>query len=229
MKQKQALRLNIGCGLTAPDGWINIDSSLNAWLAKRPMIKGLLRSTRLLPASTLDIPWPSNITILDITRKLPYPNGSVLHVYSSHLLEHLFRDQAAKLLRECHRVMVPGGIIRIIVPDLREAALKYLESLQHERAAVPAADVFIESLDLAEKTKGSDNFLLRIYRFFVDKNSHKWAYDEHSLKALLEAAGFEDIELRQCGKSLIDDVASLDNPVRFKESVCLEGRKPHLE
>jgi len=114
MKEKREnslLKLNIGCGLIAPDDWVNIDSSWNARLAKWPIARRILGKLRLLPIHLIEIPWPKNITIFDVRKELPYPDDSVRFIYTSHLLEHLSRIEARKLLKECYRVLVPGGTL----------------------------------------------------------------------------------------------------------------------
>jgi hypothetical protein len=45
-------------------------------------------------------------------------------------VEHFPKDKAGGFLKECHRVLNPGGIIRIIVPDLEEIARSYLLALE---------------------------------------------------------------------------------------------------
>lgn len=124
------LKLNLGCGLATQEGWVNIDSSCNARLAKYPRLRRFLGKLKILPGRLLEVPWPKNITSLDVRRGLPYPNSSVMYIYSSHLLEHLSRAEARKLLKECYRVLVSGGVIRIIVPDLRTCVGKYTDSFQ---------------------------------------------------------------------------------------------------
>ena len=49
--------------------------------------------------------------------RLPYEDGQFAFVFSEHFFEHLFLDEAIALLNECHRLMKPGGVIRICVPD----------------------------------------------------------------------------------------------------------------
>lgn len=49
---------------------------------------------------------------------LPFPDACVAEVYASHVLEHLsFVDELPRALREIHRVLQPGGVARISVPD----------------------------------------------------------------------------------------------------------------
>jgi len=58
---------------------------------------------------------------------LPFPDESVDYLYSSHLLEHLSKEDANKLLKEAYRVLKKGGVIRICVPDLEYAISLYQE------------------------------------------------------------------------------------------------------
>ena len=65
----------------------------------------------------------------DLRRGLPFASESFDAVYGSHVLEHLGPDAAMRLLDECLRVLRPGGIARIVVPDLEAIARLYLEAL----------------------------------------------------------------------------------------------------
>ena len=99
------MKLNIGCGSRYLHGWENLD---------------------FRPVSPEVKPW-------DLRRRLPYPDGSVDLVYSSHLLEHLSPEQAAALLKDALRVLKPGGVVRMVVPDLETLARGYLEALREVR------------------------------------------------------------------------------------------------
>ena len=66
----------------------------------------------------------------DIRTGLPFPDNSFSAVYHSHVLEHLRRSSAPALLRECYRVLAPGGILRVAVPDLEAIARLYLKNLE---------------------------------------------------------------------------------------------------
>ena len=54
----------------------------------------------------------------DVRRRLPFRDSSVDYLYSSHLLEHLEREEAVLLMAESRRILKPGGAFRIVVPDL---------------------------------------------------------------------------------------------------------------
>ena len=53
----------------------------------------------------------------DVRAGLPFDDGVVDLIFSCHMLEHLSYDEGAQLLRECSRVLKPGGVIRILVPN----------------------------------------------------------------------------------------------------------------
>ena len=53
----------------------------------------------------------------DLTQPIPLPEGSVERILSEHCLEHLDAVTAAKVFAECHRLLVPGGLLRVAVPD----------------------------------------------------------------------------------------------------------------
>jgi len=135
------VRLNLGCGLQAPPGWINVDGSWNARLAKYPVLRRMLSSFRLLPADKLEIPWSPSILIRDVRKPLPFSDGSVSVVYASHVLEHLYREEGQRLIAESFRVLAPGGILRIVVPDLRAIVEEYLGNgpLKSQRTATADA------------------------------------------------------------------------------------------
>lgn len=61
---------------------------------------------------------------------IPYPDNTFDVVYHSHLLEHFSKADGAKLLKECHRVLKPGGILRIAIPDLEQIVRGYLHFLE---------------------------------------------------------------------------------------------------
>ncbi len=65
--------------------------------------------------------------------RLPFDDGTADAVYSSHFVEHLDVPQATSFLAEIHRILKPGGIVRIVVPDLENLAREYLARLDAAR------------------------------------------------------------------------------------------------
>jgi len=128
------VKLNLGCGTHVVPGWINVDYAAGARLLRLPGFRRLNRRLGLFKGD-----WPSGIVLHDLRRPLPWDSGSVDIIYSSHTLEHLSRDEGIRLLAECYRVLRPGGIIRIVVPDLAHIVRRYASG------QLPA-DRFVEEL-----------------------------------------------------------------------------------
>jgi predicted SAM-dependent methyltransferase len=128
------------------------------------------------------------------------------------MLEHLGRDEARAFLLECHRVLRPGGSLRLVVPDLERYVNAYREDGD--------ADRLIDSLRMAQ-SKGQST----LARLLVGFRGHRWMYDSRSLKTFVEAAGFEDVELLAPGETRLEDPAGLDLREREGDSIYLEARK----
>lgn len=116
------LFINLGCGLKAHAAWVNIDYSRAAPLKKLPFFRRIFTS-----------PLPPNYLNHNLRYGIPFADNTASAVYSSHLLEHLYHDQAALFCKEQWRVLKPGGVIRVVVPDLEGAAARYIAALQCRR------------------------------------------------------------------------------------------------
>lgn len=81
-------RLHVGCGGVKLPGWINADINPRAEL------------------------------IIFLQKRLPFPSNYLERIYSEHVFEHLKYVDGVSFLKEAHRVLVPGGVIRIAMPDL---------------------------------------------------------------------------------------------------------------
>jgi SAM-dependent methyltransferase len=225
-------KLHLGCGLVQPEGWINLDGSWNAWLAKHPVLRAMVGTMGLVPRNQLEVAWGRDTLVHDVRRPLPFANGSITAIYSSHLLEHLYVDEATRLLAECHRVLVPEGVLRVVVPDLRAIVEEYmggdpLDPLPHTAPLTSPADRMIRRLLLRTPTAPAGWGLYRAYTSSTDFHGHKWMYDSESLIARFRAAGFEDVAQREFNDSRIDDLASVEQACRIVDGrgLCVEGLK----
>jgi predicted SAM-dependent methyltransferase len=71
---------------------------------------------------------------------IPFENKSFNLVYHSHVLEHFSRKDGEKFIRECYRILRPGGVLRIALPDLKVIASEYLKNLDRIAAGEKAAE-----------------------------------------------------------------------------------------
>ncbi|MDO8676948.1 MAG: methyltransferase domain-containing protein [Acidobacteriota bacterium] len=138
------------------------------------------------------------VQVHDIRLGLPYFVGAAEVVVMSHVLEHLHPFwEAPAVLREVHRVLLPGGVFRLAVPDLAKLSSAY----QGGEDQITDALAKTQS-ELREYIGTSYADLPAALKFSViafGDNSGSSAYDGHrvifdaeSLKWILERAGFKD-------------------------------------
>jgi predicted SAM-dependent methyltransferase len=217
--QPNSVRLNIGCGRSPTPDWINYDNSPSVWMARWPMLASLLARLGLIDQHALAFVAfcrSHRIRHADAARRIPHAGGTVEAIYTSHMLEHLDRAEARAFLAECRRVLKPGGILRLAVPDLRNAAYQYLR--------LGDADGFLRHLQFdLDKPRGP---VARLRRLLGGGRGHHWMYDRDSLLALVEAAGFVEVGPVAEGRTRIADPGGLDLNEREADSLCLEARRP---
>jgi SAM-dependent methyltransferase len=216
--------LHLGCGLTTPDNWLNVDGSLQVEFAKRPRLKQLLVNIGVYPRSQADIPWSPNVLRLNLRKQLPFEDRSFTAIYSSHTFEHLYHNEAVTLARECYRIMKPGGICRIVVPDLTVAIQRYLvNSSQPE--ITDAADRLMDELGLYSRS--SKPGILGTYHNITSFHNHKWVYDAKSLKQLLIEAGFSEVSNPTGLQGKLPDLEKIESPSRVLDGagIIAEGIK----
>jgi SAM-dependent methyltransferase len=206
----EALRLHLGCGPCTPAGWVNVDYALGARLARIAVLRPLLRA---LPLFHID--WSRSIVLHDLRRPLPWADASASAIYSSHTLEHLSVDDGARFLRECNRVLAPGGVIRIVVPDLRVILSDY------EKGSFPAVDL-LERLGVSSQMPG-DGRLRRLLAPYV-RFPHRCMYDAHSLIEAMRGAGL-DARLQPPQISRIPEVDAVESEARTRDSLIAEAQK----
>lgn len=188
----RGLKLHLGCGGDLRPGWINVDASLAP------------------PA-----PVPGAVYINhDLRGGLPLPDGSASLVYSSHFFEHLEADSGLGLMRECHRVLAPGGRFRIALPDLRRAFRAYLER-DHGYFDLIEGTRLVPGLEPHQRTL-VDFVNYGVYQY----GEHKVIYDEEKLVALLTEIGF-----RAAAASAHDPELDLSVPARVRYTFYVEASR----
>ena len=228
---EQVYRLHLGCGTNTPDGWINLDGAWSAWLGKHQIVCRMLKGLHVLPVSLRDM--STDIIIHDVRKPLPFQDNTIHVIYASHLLEHLYLEEAKRLLKECFRILQPGGILRMVVPDLRAIILEYMgekilsNSSDNMKAASPA-DRLNRRLAFRVSDPSANGILYRIYNSIKDFHSHKWMYDADSLIMYFEQADFVDVQQLGFHQSLVEGIEEIEESERVLDGagVCIEGIKP---
>lgn len=232
LKGGQNTKIHLGCGLKTPQGWVNVDGSWNAWLAKYPKFKRLLKHLHLIPEKYFDIPWNPDIVIYDVRRCLPFPDNSAEAVYASHLLEHLYLDEEEFLLRECFRVLCPGGTLRVVVPDLKAIIEEYMREWEPEGGKkinhCRAAERLNQRLLLRDISAPKGSIYFRLYCLLKDYHLHKYMHDVNSLRVLFEKTGFREVAEMNYLQSRIGNIGDIEEKECLAKGagVCVEGVKP---
>ena len=157
-----------------------------------------------------------DIVHLDVRHAFPLPDASFDTVYSEHMLEHLTYADGQRCLRECFRVLRPGGTIRIATPSLERLAHLYDGGELQQRYVSWAAGTL--EPDLRAPLPGA------VVNNFFRSWGHEFIYDPETLRHALTQAGFVDIMERPVGE-LERHLA--DQP-QFNEyeTFVLEARRP---
>lgn len=183
---------------------------------------------RVIPRELATLEWMRGVITADLRRPLPFPSASAECIYASHVLEHLYEDEARSLLAECVRVLKVHGVLRIVVPDLSAIVRQYAG----DTASTPdggrprPADWLNEELRLRPRSAPRGHLLYRLYQAATDFHTHKWMYDAESLIGRLEDAGFADVEQRSFRNSRIQAIGEIERPDRVLEGeLYVEGVK----
>ena len=137
------VNINVGSSLLVAPEWINVDGTLSSLLAGKP--RPLLRIAYRLAGLGAQMSEEEYVAILsehrfvhhDLRYGIPFPDACADVVFSSHTLEHLSRADGEALVRDAFRVLRPGGLVHISVPDLGELIGEFTAGQRYE--AIDAA------------------------------------------------------------------------------------------
>jgi predicted SAM-dependent methyltransferase len=189
-------KLHIGGGWRGLDGWLNTD-------------------LELIPA----------VMRMDATERFPFSDGTFQYVYAEHMIEHVAYQKGVYMLRECHRVMRRGGVIRVVTPDLAAVLGLYSANLCADQRKY--LSWFCQTFLPQECPPNAASAINAMFRLW----GHQFIYDEETLADTMRAAGFSSVTRWLIGDSDHPDLQNLGNEQRYPEgllnfeSVTLEGRK----
>jgi SAM-dependent methyltransferase len=92
---------------------------------RRDGLKLHLGGTSLPAADWINVDLQPADLRLNLRWGLPFAAGAARFVYASHLLEHFYYHEAEALLAEIRRVLCPGGVVRLVVPDIGACIAAY--------------------------------------------------------------------------------------------------------
>jgi predicted SAM-dependent methyltransferase len=192
-------KLQLGAGGNVLDGWLSSDL----------------------------FPQPHEIFV-DVTRPLPFPDRSFDYVFSEHQIEHIFYPEGVFMLKECLRVLKPGGVVRIATPDLERIVALYApeKTEVQERYIRFVTDSFIPET--------SDYRACFVVNCDVRAWNHKFIYDFATLAQEMHRAGFVDVARHDAGQSDDSELRRLEahgavignEEMNAYETMAVEARRP---
>ena len=164
------------------------------------------------------MPWDPHIVRQDLTKPLPFADGSVDAVYSSHFFEHIYYSDAEAILKECFRVLKPGGVLRLALPDGEAWARELIESGDDDgrgRAPLPLA----ARVPPSGRPTGK-----RALTSKIGGHIHRWQPTRGLIRKMLVEAGFADGEISD-RKFLEGDLPEIEKIETREESFFTEARR----
>jgi predicted SAM-dependent methyltransferase len=139
--------------------------------------------------------WQNHDIEVDIAETLPYVDNSALFVYASHVVEHVLPAQALSFFKECHRILVYDGVMRITVPSIARvyqmADQEYLDWLGRSGFGQPTRQSAIENL--------------------IVNHGHLAVWSHSTLCATIYAAGFDVVHGEVVGDSCHPELRGIDH------------------
>ena len=134
--------------------------------------------------------------------------GTADAIFCSHVLEHLTLEDMRRALRNIYAMLKPGGVFRLIVPDIEIRIKRYVDSSESTRAH---EFVKMSGLGRAEPSAG---LIVKLYQAFRT-SGHRWMYDWGSMSEELSRAQFTAIRRCEFGDADIKEFAEVEDHSRF--------------
>lgn len=162
MRQTNSPKLNIGCGKNILPGWLNADL--------HPIFEAV---------------W---MNAAEMSR---HNDNIYTACLCEHMIEHVPKPSGRRFVEEIFRVLRPGGLLRVVTPDLSAMSRIVLEPEARESAEYLAAIQNPETSDLSACDAVNDIFY---------SHGHRYIYTIVEMSALLEEAGFTDLQVMRGGR-----------------------------
>jgi predicted SAM-dependent methyltransferase len=176
LKVAPSSKLHLGASHSFLSGWLNTDVD--------PVRKGVI--------------------YLDATMRFPFRDNTFDYVFSEHMIEHVDYAGAVAMLRECYRVLKPGGKVRIATPNMEILiGLHSKEKTEIQKKYVQ----WIANRCLPHIKDCTDVFVINNgFRAW----GHQFLYDPDTLRTTISRQGFENLVFYKPGISEDPDLNGLE-------------------
>jgi len=201
-----------GCGWCAPCDWKNFDASPTLRFERIPLLGRLYTKNKTR--------FPENVEYGNIVYGLPIADNSCTAVYCSHILEHLALEDLRLALKNTYKILAPGGVFRLVMPDIEFMISTYIADPTPQAAMNFMRNSF---LGREKRFRG----LRGLAYLWLNNSQHLWLWDYRSITVELQNAGFQNIRRAYFDDSPIaafQSVESYDRWVNCLGVECERGR-----
>ncbi|MBI3308725.1 MAG: sulfotransferase [Candidatus Melainabacteria bacterium] len=178
-----AKKLHIGAGYNMLEGWLNCN---------------------IMPITKTDI-------FLDASIRFPFNDNTFDYIFSEHQVEHLSYKEGLNMLKECFRILKPGGKIRITTPSLEFFIALYKKDLS--KVEKEYVNYTIQRCFSGLKQNKEVFTINNVFTNF----GHRFIYDQNTLKSSLETNNFIEIKFYESGFTDEDTFKDIEqHPKMFK-------------
>ena len=203
--------LQYGCGLSNPLDWENYDSSPTLRIQRTLLIGKILQPY-------LNVVFPKNIKYGDIVKGLNVSKNTYDGIYCSHVLEHLSYYDLKTSLKNTYEYLKPGGIFRIVLPDLEILCREYLNEVNKKNSKGSLKFMNNSLLGVTERKRG----LKQILTNMLGNSEHLCMWDYYSLSDELREVGFSDIRRCEFNDSSDEMFLKVEEKDRFVNCLSIE-------
>jgi len=148
---------------------------------------------------------------MDFTRQFPFSNNCFDGIFCEHVFEHFTQEEGLTFLKECFRILKPGGVIRIIVPDGEKIIRTYIDEP--------------ETL-LSHRDTESSCAMEAVNSYFRQRYEHHCLYDFELIKYQMELAGGGQVSRESYRQGKGFEEMLIDDKKYEWESLYVEAVKP---
>jgi len=128
-------------------------------------------------------------------------------------------DEFRRALVNTHSLLKPGGVFRLVMPDLEVLLGEYMKSAEKARGIKLIRDTL---MGYEQRKHSAPSFL----REWLGGSRHHWLWDYAGARKELRAAGFMNVRRAEFGDSGSHEFTSVENPDRWKLALGIECKKP---
>lgn len=183
LNMEQTQKLHIGCGPFVMDGWLNTDIQCNS----------------------------KDVRYMDAGRPYPFPDYSFEYIYSEHLFEHLGLPQAINMLKECYRILKPGGKMRLAMPNFHFLMELYLHPDKKCNRQYLEWSYCLFGKQLGQLEVMKENYPLHVINNFFHLWGHRFIHTPEHLQQMAEQVGFENVHRFPLGMSDTPTFRNIEN------------------